>query len=84
MPTFFVLLWHYCPCLESCLIKVGTKEKVEGADYAIEKIEDVKQAIPEIWDTRKTLSIYAIIRMIYTFIIAKFRSIFGFPRRLSF
>jgi hypothetical protein len=64
--------------------KVGTKEKIEGADYAIEKIQDIGEEIPEIWRNtrRRKLSLCGIIRMVFTFIIVKLQLILGFTRRL--
>ncbi|OMP07626.1 hypothetical protein CCACVL1_01266, partial [Corchorus capsularis] len=32
-------------------MKVGTSQRTKGADYGLESIHNIKQAIPELWET---------------------------------
>ncbi|CAI0393076.1 unnamed protein product [Linum tenue] len=35
-------------------VRVGTSNRTEGADYALESIHNIKEALPELWDTAAT------------------------------
>lgn len=32
------------------LLQVGTSQRVKGADYALESIHNIREAIPELWE----------------------------------
>ena len=32
-------------------MEVGTSQRPKGADYALESIHNIKQALPELWET---------------------------------
>lgn len=32
-------------------MQIGKSQRVKGADYAIESIHNLKEAIPELWET---------------------------------
>lgn len=36
--------------LIDCYIQVGRSYRVKGADYAMESIHNLKEAVPELWD----------------------------------
>ena len=34
-------------------VQIGTSHRVKGADYAIESIHNIKEALPELWEAEK-------------------------------
>lgn len=36
--------------LVDCTIQIGTSQKVQGADYALESIHNLPEAIPDLWE----------------------------------
>lgn len=32
-------------------LQIGTSHRVKGADYALESIHNLKEALPELWET---------------------------------
>lgn len=34
-------------------MQVGTSQRVKGADYVLESIHNIREAIPEFWETEK-------------------------------
>lgn len=35
------------------VMQVGKSQRVQGADYALESIHNLKEALPELWETDK-------------------------------
>lgn len=56
---FFCLSYAYqdliCTILEWCL-QVGNSQRVKGADYALESIHNIREALPELWVAGKISS----------------------------
>lgn len=34
-------------------MQVGTSQRVKGADYALESIHNIREALPELWESDK-------------------------------
>lgn len=34
-------------------MQVGTSQRIKGADYALESIHNIREAIPELWESDK-------------------------------
>lgn len=34
-----------------CVVQIGKSQRVKGADYAFESIHNIKEAIPELWES---------------------------------
>lgn len=42
--------------LRVCRFQVGKSNKVKGADYALENIHNLKEALPELWESERKTS----------------------------
>jgi putative hydrolase of the HAD superfamily len=46
------LMSHYSyEVLIDCNIQIGRSQRVEGADYALESIHNLTEAVPDLWES---------------------------------
>lgn len=38
------------------VLQVGTSQRIKGADYALESIHNIREALPELWTARTITS----------------------------
>ena len=42
-----------CSSISSANVQVGTSQRTKGADYSLESIHNIREALPELWEGDK-------------------------------
>ena len=59
MDHWLLKLTHGYPIVALPLLQIGTSQRVKGADYALESIHNIREAIPELWEADRKSEVAA-------------------------